>query len=317
MVPAPSGSSAKAGYNGAMRNIPLGIALKLAQTLAFSLMYAAIKLAGAVPVGEIVFFRGLFALVPLLIWSTFTVGPAAAIRTRRPLYHVIRSLVGVTSMFTNFAALKLLALATVTAFGFMQPIFAVILAALFLREHVGKYRWGAVVVGFAGVLLMIEPHGGLVSLLHLQMSRGVTYALLFSFLSAVVVVWIRQMSTTERSEAIVFYFMATCAVAGAATMLWDCVPLSFGQVFWLVLCGLIGGAGQIFMTYSYRYAEPSLLASFDYVSMVWATLLGYFVFAEVPAAMVFAGSGVVIAAGLLIAWRERRLHLQRRLEAVT
>lgn len=300
-----------------MKSVPLAITLKIGQTLTFSLMYAAIKLAGAVPVGEVVFFRGFFALVPLFLWSFYTVGPLAAIKTQRPMYHVVRSVVGTTSMFLNFAALKLLALATVTAFSFMQPIFAVILAALFLHEHVGKYRWGAVVIGFAGVLLMIEPHGGLVSLLHLQMSRGVTYALLFSFLSAVVVVWIRQMSATERSEAIVFYFMSACAIAGAVTLIWNCIPLTLSQVFWLVLCGLIGGLGQIFMTYSYRFAEPSLLASFDYISMVWATLLGYFVFAEVPAAMVFAGAGVVIAAGLFIAWREHRLHVEIPIEPLT
>ena len=164
---------------------------------------------------------------------------------------------------------------------------------------------------------MIEPHGGLTSLLSLNLSRGVGYALLFSFLSAVVVVWIRQMSATERSEAIVFYFMASCAVVGAIVMIWDHVPLSFAQIFWLVLCGLTGGLGQLFMTYSYRYAEPSLLASFDYISMVWATLLGYFVFAEVPATMVFAGAGVVIAAGLFIAWREHHLRVELPVEPLT
>ncbi|MGC9953513.1 MAG: DMT family transporter [Rhizomicrobium sp.] len=300
-----------------MRNVSLGITLKIAQTLAFSLMYAAIKLAGPVPVGEVVFFRGFFALVPLFIWTAFTVGPAAAIRTQRPVYHVVRSVVGVSSMFAGFTALQLLPLATVTAFSFMQPIFAVVLAALFLSEHIGKYRWTAVVVGFAGVLMMIEPHGGLASLLGLHVSRGVGYALLFSLLSAVVIILICQMSATERGEAIVFYYMAACAAAGAVTMIWDRVPLTFAQVFWLVLCGFFGGMGQIFMTYCYRYAEPSLLASFDYASMVWATLLGYFIFAEVPAAMVFAGAGVVIAAGLLIAWREHRLHVERQPAAVT
>jgi len=300
-----------------LRNVSLAITLKIAQTLAFSLMYAAIKLAGDVPIGQVVFFRGFFALVPLLIWTFFTVGPLAAIRTERPSYHIVRSVVGVSSMFANFTALKLLALATVTAFGFLQPIFAVMLAALFLRERVGRYRWGAVAVGFAGVLLMIEPHGGLTSLLGLNLSRGVGYALLFSFLSAVVVVWIRQMSTTERSEAIVFYFMAACATVGAVVMIWDHVPLNYGQVFWLVVCGLVGGLGQLLMTYSYRYAEPSLLASFDYISMVWATLLGYFVFAEVPDAMVFAGAGVVIAAGLFIAWREHHLRVEIPIEPMT
>jgi drug/metabolite transporter (DMT)-like permease len=299
------------------RKTPLAIGLKLAQTLAFSLMYASIKLAGPVPIGQVVFFRGFFALVPLVAFTFFTVGPLAAIRTERPRYHIIRSIVGVSSMFTNFTALKLLPLATVTAFGFMSPIFAVVLAAIFLHEHVGKYRWTAVLVGFVGVLFMIEPHGGLAGLAALRLSRGVVYALMFSFLSAVVVVWIRQMSATERSEAIVFYFMSACAVVGAVVMIWDHVPMTFWMTFWLVLTGVLGGIGQLLMTYSYRYGEPSLLAPFDYISMIWAMILGWFVFGEMPATMVLWGAGVVIASGLFIAWREHRLQVDLPVEPLT
>ena len=299
------------------KNVPLGIALKIGQTLTFALMYASIKLAGHVPVGEVIFFRCFFAFVPLAVWTIFTVGPAAAIHTNRPIYHVGRSLMGVTAMFFNFAALKLLPLATVTAFSFMQPVFAVILAALLLHEHVGRYRWTAVAIGFAGVLMMIEPHGGLTSLLNLHMSRGVGYALTFSLFSALVIILIRQMSATERGEAIVFYFMASGAIAGAVTMIWDHAALSSSTVVWLVLCGVFGGIGQICMTYCYRYAEPSLLASFDYILMVWAMLLGYFVFAEMPDTLVLAGAGVVIVAGMFIVWREHRLHVERPPAAVT
>jgi drug/metabolite transporter (DMT)-like permease len=300
-----------------LKNNPRAITLKLGQTLAFSFMYAAIKLAGDVPIGQVVFFRGFFALLPLLAWTYFTVGPLAAIKTQRPMYHVVRGAVGVAAMFTNFTALALLPLATVTAFSFMQPIFAVVLAAFFLREHVGRFRWAAVVIGFAGVLMMIEPHGGLASVAALHLSKGVVYALTFSFLSAVVVVWIRQMSTTERSEAIVFYFMVSCAVVGALVMAFDHVPLTFQNTFWLVMCGLFGGTGQLLMTYSYRYGEPSLLAPFDYVSMVWAMILGWFVFGEMPEQMVLAGAGVVIVSGLFIAWREHRHQVELPIEPLT
>lgn len=289
-----------------MRHNTLAIALKLAQALVFSLMYGAIKLAGDVPIGEVVFFRGFFALLPLLVWTFFTVGPRAAIKTERPLVHVVRGAVGVAAMFTNFTALSLLPLVTVTAFGFMQPIFAVVLAAIMLKEHAGPWRWAAVLIGFAGVLLMMEPHGGLNALITLKLSKGVFYALAFTLLSAFIVVWIRQMSATERSEAIVFYFMSACAVAGLVVMTFDHVPLSWTQVFWLVSCGIFGGLGQVLMTYSYRYGEPSLLAPFDYTAMVWAMLLGWFVLGERPEAMVLLGAGVVIASGLLIAWREYR-----------
>jgi drug/metabolite transporter (DMT)-like permease len=300
-----------------LKNTTLAIALKLAQTLAFSLLYASIKLAGDASLGQVVFFRGFFALVPLLAWTCFTVGPLAAFKTERPAYHVIRAVLGTSSMFANFAAVKLLPLVTVTAFGFLQPIYAVILAALLLHEKVGKYRWAAVLVGFAGVLLMIEPHGGLAALAALKLSRGVVYALLFGFLSAVVVVWIRQMSTTERSEAIVFYFMSACALAGLVAMIWDHAPLSAMQVFWLVMCGIVGGMGQLFMTYSYRYGEPSLLAPFDYISMIWAMILGWFVLGEMPEVLVLAGAGVVIVSGIVIAWREYRLRVELPTEPLT
>lgn len=285
-----------------------GIALKLAATLAFSLMYAAIKLAGAVPVGEVVFFRAVFAMVPLLTLSTFTIGPLAIIRTGRPFNHIVRSTAGISSMFLNFWALSMLPLADITAFSFVAPIFAVVLAALLLSEHVGPFRWGAVLVGFAGTLLMIQPHGGFGHFAHAGFSLGAMLALSGAFLSSFVVVFIRQMSATERSETIVFYFMLTSAIVGAATMIWFRAPLTFANTFWLVLVGLLGGVGQICMTYCYRYAELSLLAPFDYTAMVWAVALGYFIFAEVPEPMVMAGAGVVSAAGIFIVWRERNLH---------
>lgn len=291
-----------------MRQSSYGIALKIGATLGFSLMYAAIKLAGRYPVGEIIFFRSAFALVPVIVLASFTIGPREATRTQRPVFHVLRSIAGVSAMFLSFAAVERLPLADLTGFSFVAPIFAVVLAALFLDERVGTYRWGAVLAGFAGVLLMVEPHGGVPHLIRAGFSSGAALALMGSLLSAVVVIFIRQMSTTERSETIVFYFMLTGAVVSGLTMLWNFAMPSAAALLWLVLCGLLGGIGQICMTFSYRYAEPSLLAPFDYVAMLWAVALGYFVLGEVPKPLVLIGSGVVVAAGLCIVWRERRLH---------
>lgn len=288
-------------------NNPLGIALKVGATLAFSLMYVVIRLAGSVPVGEVIFFRAFFALVPLFVLALFTVGPKAVIVTRRPMVHLLRAIAGVLSMFLNFGALKLLPLAQLTGLSFVMPIFAVVLAALFLREQVGPYRGGAVVVGFGGVLLMVAPHGDLGHMIAGGSSTGSGLALGGAFLAAFVVIFIRQMSQTERSETIVFYFMSITALVGAATMAWARVPLTLGMTFWLVLSGLLGGIGQICMTFSYRFSQPSLLAPFDYVAMVWATLLGFLAFGEVPERLVLAGAGVVIASGLFIIWREK-LH---------
>jgi drug/metabolite transporter (DMT)-like permease len=298
-----------------VRHSTIGIALKVAATLAFSLMYVAIRLAGHVPVGEVAFFRGFFALFPLLAVSFFTHGPRAMVRTKRPWLHVRRSLTGTASLFLNFAAVTRLPLADVTAFSFVMPIFATVLAALLLGEKVGPHRAAAVVVGFGGVLLMVEPHGFYGSSFGTGTSLGAAAALCGALLSAFVVVFIRQMSATETSEAIVFYFMVICSTVGAVTMIWDFAPLTGTQAIWLILCGILGGVGQVCMTYSYRYAQPSLLAPFDYIAMVWAVTLGFFIFAEVPERIVLAGAGVVTLSGLYIIWRERRVHREHLPEA--
>jgi drug/metabolite transporter (DMT)-like permease len=301
-----------------MHHTSRGIALKIGATLAFSLQYVGIKLAGTVPVGEVVFFRAFFALVPLLFFSLHTVGLAAMLRTQRPWLHLVRSVVGSSGMFLNFAALKLLPLADITAFGFVQPIFAVILAALVLKEIIGPFRGAAVVVGFAGVILMIQPHGGLFTIFAHGLSAGAGLALTGALASAFVVIYIRQMSATEKSETIVFYFMSICAVVGALTMIWWRAPLTMTSAIWLSLAGIFGGFGQIAMTFSYRYSEPSLLAPFDYTSMIWAVTFGFLIFGEVPAALVLIGASVVTAAGVFIAFREHRLgrELASRVESV-
>lgn len=300
------GSSGGAGCKS-VRHSSLGVTLKLAATLAFSLMYVSIKLAGTVPLGEVIFFRGFFAIAPLFAVSFYTHGPRSLVHTTHPWLHLRRSIAGTMGMFLNFAALMRLPLADVTAFSFVAPIFATVLAALLLNEKVGPHRAGAVVIGFAGVLMMVEPHG-ILSGFATGSPFGAAMALSAALFSAFVVVFIRQMSATETSEAIVFYFMVVCAAAGAVTMIWDFAPLSWMQIAWLVLCGILGGVGQVCMTYCYRYAEPSFLAPFDYAAMVWAVALGYFIFAEMPETMVLAGAGVVIISGLYIVWRERRLH---------
>jgi drug/metabolite transporter (DMT)-like permease len=211
-------------------------------------------------------------------------------------------------MFMGFSAIKLLPLADLTAYSFVMPIFVVVLAALLLNENVGPHRGGAVVIGFAGVIVMTEAHGGLLPILEAGFSAGSTLSLTGALISAFVVIFIRQMSTTEKSETIVFYFMSVAAIVSGVITIWHHEPLTLWSAFWLILAGLLGGIGQICMTYSYRYAEPSLLAPFDYVAMVWAVVLGYALFGDVPATLVLAGAAIVVAAGLYIVWRERRQH---------
>ena len=290
----------------ATHTVFLGIGLKLTAVLAFSVMNAFIKLVADFPTGEIVFARSIFAFIPIFIMAAITAdGVRKMVVTKRPWLHVRRSLLGTAAMFGYFTSIALVPLVDATAIGFLMPIFAVVLAAVILKERVGVFRWGAVAVGLVGVLLIIEPHGGIRGLVSGGLSYGVIFGLIGAFLAAFVVVFIRQMSETETSESIVFYFALFCSIASGLTMLYDFKMPNAEEAFYLVVIGVLGGVAQQAMTFSYRYAEPSLLAPFDYVAIVWATIIGFLFFGETPLPIVILGSSIVVAAGLVIAWRER------------
>jgi len=282
------------------------ILLKSAATLAFTTMYTLIKLAGDVAVGEIVFFRSAFSLIPLFLLSLFTIGPRATMRTGKPRLHLVRSAAGLGSMLLTFLAVQLLPLAVVTVIGFLAPVFAVLLAAFVLREQVGPLRALAVAISLAGIVFVFAEQDRLTFALNSGYGVGVLLAIVGALLSAFVVVFIREMTRRERSETIVFYFMSVGTLAGALSMLWSHTALAWSQVLLLVASGLIGGLGQIAMTFSYKHAEASLLAPLDYLAFVWASLLGFAFFGEVPGVPQICGSAIIIIAGLLITLDQRR-----------
>ncbi len=285
----------------------LGMLCKVVAMLMFAIMFAAVRWLGPhFPIGEIVFFRSLLGLPVIVVAAAFS-GGLHLLATKRVDSHALRSVAGVISMFCNFTAYTLLPLADVTAIGFAAPLFIVVLAATFLRERVHVYRWSAVVIGFVGVLVIVGPEARMAS----GATIGVMFALTSAALAAVAMIFLRRMSAHEHSTAIAFYFMLTAAIVSLFTL-----PLGWnfptGQEGWILLaCGLSGGVGQLFLSFSYRYGEASLLAPFDYTAMIWAVALGYFVFGELPMANVWIGAAIVISAGLLILWREHRLKLAR------
>jgi drug/metabolite transporter (DMT)-like permease len=286
-----------------------GIALKIAATLAFGLMAAIARWLGdAYPLGQLVFFRASFALVPIAGLMIVNRTGLHELRTDRPLSHLLRSMAGVCAMFSYFAALTYLPLADVTAIGFASPLFVVALAALVLGEHVHVYRWSAVAIGFAGVLIMVSPHLGMGS------AESPIYGVFFAFAAAVfsafAMIAIRRMTSTESATAIALYFQLTCAAVGAVTLPFAWVTPDTKGLVLLILMGVMGGFGQLFMTNSYRFAQASVIANFDYVAMIWAILLGWTLFGELPAPAVYAGSVIVIGSGLFIAWRERQLGIE-------
>jgi drug/metabolite transporter (DMT)-like permease len=298
-------------------NILKAVLLKLASALLFAVMQTLVRALGdKFPVGQIVFFRSAFAILPVVLIYAWRHELRAAMRTRHPFAHVSRGFTSVAGMFLNFAALARLPLVEATAISFLSPLITVGFAAVFLKERVRIYRWSAVVVGFLGVLVMLTPHLTLFSGAAATTSVvGATLSLCAAFTNAGAVIQTRRLTDTETTPAIVFYFSLFCAVGGLLTLPFGWQTPSALEVTGLIALGICGGLAHILLTESYRYAPASLVAPFDYSAMLWALMLGYAVFGEVPTAAVFIGSVIVAGAGLFVIWRERQLGLRRAREA--
>lgn len=289
-----------------------GILLKLGSVLLFTAMAALIKaLAGRVPTGEIVFFRSFFAIPVIVVWLWMRRDLAQGFRAQKPVSHVFRGLVGTTAMGMGFMALGLLPLPEATAIGYASPLLTVIFAAMFLGEDVRAFRLSAVGLGMIGVLIVLAPRlgaGGEFS--HLQ-ALGAIAGLTGAAFAALAQIFISKMVRTERTSAIVFWFSVTSAGLSLVTIPFGWVMPGAVDLAILVMTGLIGGAAQIFLTSSYRHAEASVVAPFDYVSMIFALGVGYWAFGEVPTWPMLLGAAIVIAAGIAIIWRERHLGIER------
>lgn len=291
-----------------------GIGFKLMSVAVFMAMSALIKAtADEVPPGEAVFFRSFFAIPVILVWLYATHEFGAGLRTSNPLGHFWRGLLGTMAMGLGFAGLGMLPLPEVTAIGYAAPLLTVIFAAMFLGEEVRAFRITTVGLGMAGVLIILSPRfsglgaGGVGT----AETLGATLVLVGAVFSALAQVFVRKLVMEERTTAIVFYFSVTSACLSLITLPFGWAWPSPPADAMLVGAGLLGGVGQVFLTSSYRYADASVVAPFEYASMILALAVGFFAFDEVPTLRVLAGAAVVVAAGIAIIWRERHLGLMR------
>jgi drug/metabolite transporter (DMT)-like permease len=297
-----------------------GIILKLISAVLFAMMSALIRYLGAgYPIGEVVFFRSAFAIVPVMIVYAWRGELAAAVRTENPVGQASRGALSIVGMFCNFGALARLPLIEANAIGFTSPLIGVALAALVLKERVRIYRWSAVTIGFCGVLVVLAPHFSgdelTVAMASATSAAGVGYAIAGSITNAGTMIQTRHLTRSERTSSIVFYFSLICALSGLATLPFGWIAPSEREFGVLLAIGLLGGLGQIFLTESYRYASASMVAPFDYTSMIWALLLGYTMFGETPTVMIVVGSAIIAGAGLFVIWREHQLALKYRTAA--
>lgn len=295
-------------------NPTLGIGLKLGAVVLFVAMQALIKSTdGRVPAGEIVFFRSFFAFPVILLWLAWTRQLHVGWRTANPMSHVWRGVVGTSAMGLGFAGLMLLPLPEVTALSYAAPILTVIFAAMFLGEHVRAVRIFAVVLGMTGVVIVLAPQLTAFSLGHLGATRalGAVLVLMSATFAALAQIFLRKMVAVERAATVVFYFTVSSTLFSLFTIPFGWVMPSGRDALVLILAGLCGGVGQGLLTSSYRFAPASLVAPFDYASMLLAVAIGYFLFAEVPTGQTLAGATLIVAAGILIIWREARLGMNR------
>lgn len=270
-------------------------------------MSACVKYLGpSVPIGETIFVRGVIALVTLVALAQFTVG-LRVLKTANPQRHALRSLCGTISMFLLFAALSMIPLADVTAITFAAPLFITILAMLFLGERIHQFRWTALFIGLVGVMIMVAPHLSVAD----SNLPGLAVALGATIFSAFAMIFLRSMSRGEPAITITFYFLLTATLCALVTAFWGWIAPTREQWLVMLLTGALGVAGQLLMTYAYRYAEASTIAPLDYSSMIIAVVLGRLVFNELPSRSTWMGAPLVMVAGLIIFWREYRLSQAR------
>ncbi|MBO6719177.1 MAG: DMT family transporter [Rhizobiaceae bacterium] len=292
----------------------LGILLKVTSITIFVGMSTLIKSTGAVPAGQIVFYRSAFAVLPILVFLAFRRELATAFRTSRPVSHIIRGMVGVCAMGLGFFALTVLPLPEVIMLGYAQPLMVVALSALIVGETVRLFRWSAVVIGLVGVLIIIWPRLTLLTgdapLAQLE-TVGVIAALSGAVFAAFAAILVRRLVATEPSATIVLWFSLTAAIFGLMTLPFGWIALSQWQAFALIGAGIAGGVGQILMTESYRHADISTIAPFEYTSMILGIISGYLFFGDLPTVNMLVGGVIVVGAGIFIIWREHRLGLER------
>ncbi|WP_083000688.1 DMT family transporter [Halomonas sp. GT] len=266
----------------------LGIGLRVLSGVLFTGMLVCIKaVSDEVPVGQSVFFRSLFALLPIVVFLMLRREFPQGLATRRPLGHALRSGLGAAAMFASFAAVALLPVAETTLLAQLTPVFMALGGVLLLGERFSLYRVGAIALALAGVAVLVLP--GLEASREQGQLAGYALGALSALLTAGALLTVRRISRTETAGSIAFYFILVSALAGLATLPFGWAPLKGDVVWLLVLSGLFGGSAHIAMTLALRYAEASRLAPFEYIALVWPVLADWLLF------------GLPVSSGFLLA----------------
>lgn len=280
----------------------MGLRLVAVAVLATLTMAVKYTVEAGVAFPEVLFWRQVLTVPILLGWLALR-GQTGRVRTRRLPAHFRRAMMGAVGMAFTFGAPVLLPLAEATTLGFTTPIFAVIFSALLLKERVGPWRWTAVAVGFAGVLVIARPDG------HLPLF-GSLVGLGAGLMVALISIQIRDLTRTDEPLSIVFWFAALSTPVLALFL--PFVATAHTPEQWALLCavGVLGCVGQLFLTASLRYGQVASVIVMDYSALAWASFYGWAIWGDLPAGATWLGAPLILAAGLIIVWRERVLGKQ-------
>ena len=269
---------------------------------AFSVMDVIVKWSEDYPVGQVLFFRGLCGMIPILFlipkdrYFDFY-------KTNRPFLHFKRCIAGLIAIVAIFIALRKLPLATVVSITFAAPIFTTILSIFFLNEKVGLYRWMAVIVGFVGIIVISEPGYSSLNIYYL-------YPIIFCLGLSYVAIAIRKLSSTEPVWLIGLFFSISIFILSIFSIFTEGWILpSFKDLFLLSMVGILGGLANLWLTQSYKFSEVSLVTPLKYLALVFAIIFGYLFWGEIPTIKTLIGSALVIFSSIIIFRRE--VYLKR------
>lgn len=291
----------------------LALFLRLATALSLATMSMLVKLAqqrGA-HLAELIFWRQAIT-VALVGGGLLLAGRFATVRTSRFGAHARRALLGLVGMFFVYGAVILLPLAEATTISFTTPMFAVLLSLVLFRERIGLYRWAAVAIGFAGVLIVLQPGGsGAID------PFGAAIGLIAALFVALISLQIQDLNTTESPWSIIFWFTALTAPIAALALPFVATahdPATWGIILAMALCGALA---QVLLTSSLRFGSAATIIVMDYTSLIWATIYGFAIFGRVPPSTLWIGAPLIILAGLVIFYRERQIARRKPVEPVS
>ncbi|PKP97988.1 MAG: EamA family transporter [Alphaproteobacteria bacterium HGW-Alphaproteobacteria-13] len=289
-----------------------GIALRLLAMISLSLMFVVVKLVAeaGIHLVESLFWRQALVLPFVIAWAA-THGGIATLKTRRIGAHARRAMMGLVGMACNFGGMILLPMAEATTINLSVPIFAVIFAALLLGERTGWQRWSAVIVGFVGVLVVLDPVSGFAGGFGGDHGLGTLIAMAGAVMTALITIAVRDLGRTESAGTTVFWFSLVSMIPLGIALPFVYVP--HGLYEWLLLfaLGFLGAVVQLSLTGALRLAPVSVVIPMDYSALLWSIACGWWFFGTLPAETTWIGAPLIVASGLFIAWREHRRHIER------